>query len=242
MAPAPRSPDFDPTRWSLVRAVASDDPDTARQALATLCENYWYPLYAHVRDRRHDADAAEDLTQGFFVTLLERDDLQHVHPERGRFRTFLLSALDNYLFNEVKHRQRLKRGGGQPILHLDFASAEGAYLQEPRHADTPDRLFDRRWALTVLHRVFTRLEREWTDAGEGAAFRCLKGTVFGDPPDGGYRELARQLDVTETTARAMAWRLRNRFYRLIHKELAKTVATKEAIDAEIQFLVKALRP
>jgi RNA polymerase sigma-70 factor (ECF subfamily) len=206
-----------------------------------LCENYWYPLYAHVRDWGHEADAAQDLTQGFFVTLLERDDLQHVRPERGRFRTFLLAALDNYLFNDAKHRRRLKRGGGRLILDLDFETAEGAYLQEPRHTDSPDRLFDRRWAHTVLHRVLTRLEREWIDAGEGAAFACLKGSVFGNPPDGGARELANQLGVSEDTAHGMVKRLRARFYRLVHKELAKTVVTKDAIDAEIQFLVNALR-
>ena len=144
---------FETTRWSLVVAAGSGDSSAARAALATLCETYWYPLYAYVRRRGTSADDARDLTQGFFTSLLERRDFEHLRQERGRFRAFLLASLQHFLANDAARRRTQKRGGGMTFLPLAFDEAEGRYRIEPAESSTPETLFERRWALTVIDRV-----------------------------------------------------------------------------------------
>ena len=164
---------FETTRWSLVLAAGGAQDAAASDALATLCEIYWYPLYAYARRQGHDPEDAKDLTQSFFALLLERRDVRAVRRERGRFRSFLLASMRHFLLNQAAYRRAQKRGGGRPALPLEFDTAEGRYLREPADADTPETIFDRRWALTVLDRVLQRLRRDWTDAGKLAQFDHL---------------------------------------------------------------------
>lgn len=230
---------FETTRWSLVAAAGGDD-SRAHRALATLCEAYWYPLYAYVRRQGFDADDARDLTQSFFVRLLERQDIRDVRPERGRFRAFLLASLRHFLLNDLVHRRALKRGGGRTPLLSEFEHAEGRYVREPADRHTPETLFERGWALTVLDRVLRRLQRDWEAEGRGLDFHRLRGWLLGEPPTGGYKALGEDLGVTEGTARVAVHRLRRRFQRQLRETIGETVHSDEAIDEEIQHLFNAV--
>ena len=232
---------FDTTHWSVVSALRSDDSVVARQALATLYQRYWDPIYAHVRWWGYDADEAQDATQAFFTNLIERNSLGAARPERGLFRMFLQVALKHFLIDADKHRRRLKRGGGQPLLSLDDDPVDGRPIPDPVDYETPERVFDRQWAQAVFDRAMKRLESEWIAAGDAAAFELLRGSFQGDPPPGGHREVARTLCITEDAAKAMAKRLKHRFQRLLRKEVSATVPTKDAIDAELRHLAQSLR-
>src|SRR5271155_2907054 len=156
---------FATTRWSLVLAAGQRSSPQSSAALATLCENYWYPLYAYVRRRGHDSDEAQDLTQAFFTRLLEKNDLAAADPERGRFRSFLLASLKHFLANEWDRARAEKRGGGRSVLSIDFGTAEERYRAEPSHELTPEKIFERRWALTVLDHALKRLRTEFAGGG-----------------------------------------------------------------------------
>jgi len=233
---------FETTEWSVVLAAGGEDSSAARTALATLCETYWYPLYAYVRRQGHNTDDAKDLTQAFFVHVLEKQAVHEVRRERGRFRSFLLASLRNFLLNDVEHQRTLKRGGGQVALSLDFQTAERRYLQEPHDPRTPERIFDRRWALTVLDRVLRRLRREWLNAGKGVEFDRLKACLAGESPAGGYRELGQALGLTEGAVKVAVHRLRRQYQRRLREEIGRTVLTDDAVDEEIQYLFSALKP
>ena len=240
-SPGGRRSRFETTQWSVVLAAGGEKSSAARTALATLCETYWYPLYSYVRRQGHNADDAKDLTQAFFVQFLEKQAVQEVRRERGRFRSFLLASLRNFLLNDAEHRRTLRRGGGQIALSLDFETAEGRYLQEPQDPRTPERIFDRRWALTVLDRVLRRLRREWLDAGKGVEFDRLKACLAGESPAGGYRELGQALGLTEGAVKVAVHRLRRQYHRRLREEIGKTVLTDDAVDEEIQYLFSALK-
>lgn len=232
---------FETTEWSVVLAAGGEHSSAARTALATLCKTYWFPLYAYVRRQGHAADDARDLTQAFFTRFLEKQAVLDVRRERGRFRSFLLASIRNFLLNEAGHRRTLKHGDGQVILSLDFETAEGRYLREPQDARTPERIFDRRWALTVLDGVLRRLRREWVNAGKGVEFDQLKVCLSGESPVGGYRELGQTLGLTEGAVKVAVHRLRRQYQRLLRDEIARTVATDQAVDEEIRYLSRVLK-
>src|SRR5271155_692938 len=171
---------FATTRWSLVLAAGQRSSPQSSAALATLCENYWYPLYAYVRRRGHDSDEAQDLTQAFFARLLEKNDLAAADPERGRFRSFLLASLKHFLANEWDRQRAQKRGGGRPPFSIDFGAAEDRYRGEPSHELTAEKIFERRWAMVLLANVQARLEQEYVEAGKPTAFNRLKIFLTGE--------------------------------------------------------------
>jgi RNA polymerase sigma-70 factor (ECF subfamily) len=229
---------FATTRWSLIAAARDAGIPAAREALAELCRLYWYPLYAYVRRRGHDHDAAQDLTQGFFARLLERQDWAAVDPERGRFRSFLLAACQHFLANEHDREHSRKRGGGQRLLSLDFADADGRYLREPSHDQTPERLFERRWALTLLEQVLAGLQEEYESAGKGPQFEALKGSLAG--PEVPYAAVAEELGMSEGAVKVAAHRLRQRYRDRLRATIADTVADEAQVDEELRDLFAAL--
>jgi RNA polymerase sigma-70 factor (ECF subfamily) len=235
-----RAVSFETTRWSVVVAAGGEDSSAARAALATLCDTYWYPLYAYVRRRGTSADDARDLTQGFLASLLERRDFEHVRQERGRFRAFLLASLQHYLSNDVAHRRALKRGGGITFLPLAFDEAEGRYRIEPEESTTPETLYERRWALTVIERVLSQLRREWEAAGRETEFDELKSCLLGVNPSGGYAAIAARLGTSEGAVKTAVHRLRRRFQGDLRTHIAETVSDPDDVDDEIRFLVRAL--
>lgn len=231
---------FESTRWSLVVAAGGEDSAARRDALGALCETYWYPLYAFVRRRGSDPDAARDLTQGFLASLLERHDFDGLRPERGRFRAFLLASLKHFLSNDHARNQTLKRGGGIVFLPLGD-EAEGRYRHEPVDADTPERLFERRWALALIDRVLAELREDWVRQDRAAEFDALKAALLGDAPAGGYAGVAEHLGSTEGAVKVAAHRLRRRFQSRLRQRIADTVADQADVDDEIVYLVQALR-
>lgn len=232
MATSPPQRGFATTRWSLVAAAR----DRADEALADLCRLYWYPLYAYVRRRGHDAAEAEDLTQAFFARLLEKNGLASVTPTRGRFRSFLLAACQNFLANEHDRAQALKRGGGR-VVSLDDADAR--YRREPDHGETPERLFERRWALELLDRALRRLREEYERKGKARLYDALKGTLAGDAA-APYAALANELGLTEGAVKTAVHRLRGRYAELLREEIGETVAAPAEIDDEVRALFRAL--
>jgi DNA-directed RNA polymerase specialized sigma24 family protein len=235
----PSSQGFATTRWSLV-LLAGEGGAPARQALESLCRTYWYPLYAYLRRRGHSAEDGADLTQGFFARFLEKNYLQAVRPERGRFRSYLLAALKHFLENERKGREALKRGGGRPLLGLELAGAESRYRFEPSHDLTPERVFERRWALTLLDQVVGRLREEFARAGKPALFDRLKFSLTGEAAPMPYRDLAAQLALSEGALKVAIHRLRRRYRELLREEIGHTVADPAEIEDEIRHLFDAV--
>lgn len=232
---------FETTRWSLVVAAGGDDSSAARAALATLCETYWYPLYAYVRRWGVSADDASDLTQSFLMSLLERRDFENLRQDRGRFRAFLLASLQHFLANDAARRRTQKRGGGVHKLPLAFDDAERRYRVEPEEPSTPETLYERRWALTVIERVLLRLRLEWDGEGRGAEFDELKSCLLGEAPAGGYAAIAGRLGTTEGAVKTAVHRLRRKFQNELRRDIAETVSDPAEVDDEIRYLVRALR-
>ena len=220
--------------------AASQSTGRAQEALATLCQAYWYPLYAYLRRRGHPAEDAEDLTQGFFAHLLEKGALRSADPERGRFRSFLLASLQHYVSNERARARADKRGGSTVLLALH--DAEGHYRREPPDDRTPEKLLDRRWALTVLDRVAATLRDEFRRRGKEGVFDGLKEHLAGDAEDSSYREIGVRLGLSEGAARVAVYRLRRRFGELLRKEVGETLASPEDVEDEIRCLMRALAP
>jgi len=237
----PGTPDFATTQWSLVLR-AHRNTDSATAALQTLCERYWYPLYAYVRRRGIASHEAQDLTQEFFARLLEKNTLATASPERGRFRAFLLTSLKNFLTNEWEKGQAQKRGGGQrPIsLQVDLESAESRLNLEPAHQLTPELCFERQWALLLLELVTKRLQEEQAAAGKGQQFELLKEAIVGGADRLPFPEIAAELQISEEAARQMASRLRKRYRELLREEVSHTVATPAEVDDEIRSLFQVL--
>ena len=231
---------FETTRWSLVIAAGSGDSSAARAALATLCETYWYPLYAYVRRRGTNADDARDLTQGFLTSLLERRDFEHLRQERGRFRAFLLASLQHFLANDAARRRTQKRGGDVMFVPLAFDDAEGRYLVEPAESTTPETLYERRWALTVIDRVLSELRREWEADGRESEFDELKSCLLGINPPGGYAAIATRLGTSEGAVKTAVHRMRRKFQGALRKDIAETVSDPDDVDDEIRYLVRVL--
>jgi RNA polymerase sigma-70 factor (ECF subfamily) len=232
---------FATTRWSLVLAARDRAEPGAGDALASLCALYWYPLYAYVRRRGHSADEAHDLTQEFFARLLAKDFLAGVDRGKGKFRAYLLAACNHFLANERDRARAKKRGGGRPVLSLDAADAEGRYRAEPVGGLTPEKLFERRWALALLQQVMTRLRDEFEARGKGLLFERLRGFLVGEK-GGGYREAADELRLSEGAVKVAVHRLRQRYRELLHEEIGRTVGAPEEIEQEIRDLFAALGP
>jgi RNA polymerase sigma factor (sigma-70 family) len=237
----PRRGRFATTRWSVVLAAGSDLTSTgARQALTTLCETYWYPLYAFLRSRGHRAEDAEDLTQAFFARVLEKHAFQQADPARGRFRSFLLASLMNFVSNERDKGIARKRGGGVAIVSLELQTAEGRFLLEPSTDETPERSFDRRWAMTLLGRVTARLQEEMKRGEKQSQFDVLKTYLTGEEPQAGYAQIAGDLSMSEGAIKVAVHRLRKRFRDLVRDEIAQTVSSAAEIDDELRYLWKAV--
>lgn len=209
-------------------------------ALEELCTAYWYPLYAYVRRRGHDPDEARDLTQAFFARLLEKKTLGAADPSRGRFRTFLLSSLKNFLASEWRRATALKRGGGSEPLPLDFESAEQRYRIEPSRELSPETLYERRWALRLLDDALEGLHEEYRASGRGELFEALRGVVGGGGETPEYRELAAALGRSEESLRKAASRLRHRFRARLRASIVETVGDEGQVDDEIRHLLRAV--
>lgn len=231
---------FMTTHWSLVLAAAGTEDSHGRDALAKLCHVYWYPLYAFVRRQGHSPHDAQDLTQEFFMRLLEKDYLGNVDRTKGKFRSFILVALKHFLSKEWARTKTLKRGGGQRLVSLDTLSAEDRYRREPEDNATPERLFERRWALILLDQVLTRLGEEYAATGKRVLFEQLQGCLMGDSDLLPYAELAARLGMTEGAIKVVVHRLRKRYRGVLRGEIAKTVADPAEIDDEIRQLFSAL--
>jgi RNA polymerase sigma factor (sigma-70 family) len=233
---------FQTTRWSLVVAAGATTSAESRDALAELCTLYWYPLYAYVRRAGHDTHQAEDLTQAFFARLLEKKAVRLADPQRGRFRSFLLASLRNFLSNEWDRTRSVKRGGGTAPLSLDAASAEARYGNEPAHDLSPERLYERRWALTLLELAMSQLQRQLVERGNGKLFDRLQGLLAGERSDVSYRELGNELGMSESAVKTAVHRLRQRFGALVRGQVAQTVSSTDQVDDELNYLFSALEP
>jgi len=231
---------FASTHWSLVVSAARQSSPHSREALEELCTVYWSPLYWHIRRLGYDATEAQDLTQGFFSRLLEKQALGYVDRERGRFRSFLLASLRNYLANEHDHAQAQKRGGGKTILPIDFRSAETGYGLEPAHDLTAEKLFEKRWALTVLETSLAALQQQYEQAGKSELFDALVPFMAAQSESPTYAEIAQRLEMTESAVRMAVSRLRRRYREAIRAEVGRTLDDAGDVDREIQNLLKAL--
>ena len=240
MSDPPPAARFPTTQWS--RIVATGDPDAplAREALAELCQGYWYPLYAYIRRRGHDPDRALDLTQDLFVRLLEKGVLAEADPARGRFRAFLRAVCADFLANSRDRENALKRGGGRPDLPIDSGDAEGRYALEPAHELTPERIFDRTWALVLLGRVLERIREEYRLAGQSLTFEVLSPVLTDGSRAVAYATLAARLGMTEGAVRVAVHRLRRRYGERLREEISVTVDEPAAVDDEIRDLFAAL--
>ncbi len=233
--------EFVTTHWSAVLAAGSPDSPCAVQALNQLCRTYWYPLYVWVRRQGYSPHDAEDLVQGFFARLLEKDDLADVDRARGKFRSFLLASLKHFMANERDRLNAWKRGGRHQFVPLQTEAAEIRYGVEPS-PDTlsPDRIYDRRWALTVLDQVMVRLRAEFCLRGREALFDQLKTCLTGDRLDQPYQELARQLGMSENAVKVSVHRLRQRYRKLLREEVGQTVGHPTEIEVELRHLMQIL--
>lgn len=230
---------FATTRWSIVLAAGGAPSSVSRAALETLCASSWYPLYAYARRSGRREEDSRDLVQGFFAHLVEHDAIAAVDPERGRFRTFLLTSFRNFMTNEWRRETALKRGGGRTILSMDGIDAEDRYRVEPSHDETPDRLFLRSWALEVLDRTLRRLREEYVERGKAEVFDALKGCLDGSVPVA-YDATAIALGVTAGAVRVAVHRLRQRYRRALRDEVAQTLDEGQPVEDEIRDLLDAL--
>lgn len=229
---------FPTTRWTLVVAAGDPQRKEARSALADLCENYWYPLYAYLRRRGYAADEAQDLTQEFFLRVLEGRYLDRADPEKGRFRSFILTSLKFFVADEGDRQRALKCGGGA-IVPLEFSSGEERYQREPAHDETPERIFERRWALSLLDRVVERLRNEFVQHGRPEHFERLKVFLLGQS-DAPYATLAREMNTSEGALKVAIHRLRKRYRELFRQEIADTVTDPAEVESELRYLAAAL--
>ena len=233
---------FATTRWSLILSAGEPSRPDARAALTTLCETYWYPLYAFLRSRGHGPGDAEDLTQAFFANLLESGLIQSADPARGRFRSFLLKCLQHFTANVHARNTAAKRGGGVPVLPLEIENGEGRYRLEPPDHDTPERSFDRRWALLLLERALSRLEADAADKNRQQQFATLKPYLTGDEPQLSYAAAAETLGLSEGAVKVAVHRLRRQFRDVVRDEIAQTVDSPAQIEDELRHLRSALLP
>jgi RNA polymerase sigma-70 factor (ECF subfamily) len=234
-------PQFHTTHWSLIVAAAREPSETSQAALEDLCQAYWYPVYAFIRRRGHSAEDARDLAQDFFATLLEKGYLADADPERGRFRAFLLTAVARFVSKQREKAAAQKRGGGKQTFSLNFEEGESRYQREPAHDWTPERIFERRWALTLLDRTLGQLRQEHEQAGKLPLFDALKVFLTGEAGTPPLRQVAEGLEMTEGAVKVAIHRLRQKYRESLRSQIAQTVATQEYVDSELGVLLAALR-
>jgi RNA polymerase sigma-70 factor (ECF subfamily) len=232
---------FATTQWSLVLAAGDRGAPGSEEALARLCSLYWFPVFAFVRRRGWSREEAQDLTQGFFARLIEKGDLGGADRSRGRFRTFLLSACRHFLLNEADRALALKRGGGRPALPIDVAAAEGRYERALGHGETPERLYDRQWCLSLLEGVLESLREDYAAAGRARVFDRLQAFLTADEA-GTHAEAARELGMSPGAVKVAVHRLRRRYRQELRRRVADTVASEPEIEDEIRYLLRTLGP
>jgi RNA polymerase sigma factor (sigma-70 family) len=234
----PGSSQFPTTRWSLVVAAGDPQRKEAHSALVSLCEHYWYPLYAYLRRHGYPSHEAQDLTQDFFVRVLEGRYLDRADPEKGRFRSFILTSLKFFVADEADRRRAGKRGGGM-VVPFEFSSGEELYQREPAHDETPERIFERRWVLTLIDRVLEKLRQEYVHHGRQEHFERLKLFLLAQS-DAPYAELAQEMNTSEGALKVAIHRLRKRYRELFRQEIADTVADPADVESELRFLAGVL--
>ncbi len=235
--PDPRA--FATTHWTMVIAAGGQSSQAA-EALAELCQIYWFPLYAYVRRRGHDPDESKDLTQAFFAKLLEKNYLEVAQPERGRFRAFLITAFKHFLLNEWQREQAQKRGGGQRPLSLDYEHGESRYRLEPADTQTPETLYERQWVLTLLDQVLSGLRAEFERSGKLREFECLKPLITARSDQLTSTDAAAELGISPGAVKSASHRLRLRYRELLRTHIARTVDGPDEVEAELQQLFVAL--
>jgi RNA polymerase sigma-70 factor (ECF subfamily) len=229
---------FDTTNWSVVLKAGSGDTTGCREALATLCETYWYPVYALIRRSGVSVEDTEDLTQAYFALFLEKRYFDDIRPEKGRFRSFLLVSVRNFLNNQRDRERALKRGGATRILRLELEEGEARYCREPADYVTPEALFERAWVQAVLDRALARLEAEHDEEDmRGARFAQLRSFLTADGPEVSYAEIAQEWGVGESAVRVAVHRLRRRFGAVLREEVGRTVADPGDVEAEVRHLL-----
>jgi len=232
------SDDFKTTRWSLVLAAADRDPEGDR-ALGWLCEAYWFPLYAFLRRRGHDAEIARDLVQAFFLRVLEKDYLRGLDPAAGKFRAFLLASIKHFVANELARSRADKRRADNPSFTDQLDHAEELYLREAAPDLNAEELYEKRWATTVLLRATDRLEQEYRRSGRGDLFDRLHGFLTGGP-EISYATVAQELGMKEGAIKTAVHRLRQRLGRVLREEVAQTIADPQQVDEEIRYLLRVV--
>jgi RNA polymerase sigma factor (sigma-70 family) len=225
------------THWSVVLTAAHSDSTQARDALAKLCQTYWHPLYAYVRRRGYSPQDAEDLTQGFFAQLLERNAVSTVNPEKGRFRSFLLASLNHFILDEWDKSRAQKRGAGK-LVSFDTEQAESWLEQAPSATLTPEQAFELRWAITLLEQVYRRLEEEHRQEGRAELFEVLRTTLAGPGNSAPYAELGQRLSLNENAVKVAVHRLRQRYRALLRQTIAETVETEAEVEEELRYLLR----
>jgi RNA polymerase sigma-70 factor (ECF subfamily) len=233
---------FATTQWSLVLAAGERGSAGAEEALARLCSLYWYPVFAFVRRQGHATAEAEDLTQGFFTRLIEKGDIGGADRSRGRFRSFLLTACQHFLSNERDRTRAQKRGGGLLPVSIDVAAAEGRYQRTLAHSETPERLYDRQWCLTLLAGVLDDVREDYEAAGRERVFDRLKDFLTGDEAAGSHADAARDLAMTAAAVKVAVHRLRRRYREALRRRVADTVESADEVEDEIRHLLKTLGP
>ncbi|MBI2947188.1 MAG: sigma-70 family RNA polymerase sigma factor [Verrucomicrobia bacterium] len=231
---------FATTHWTVVLAAVERSSPQASDALGKLCQTYWYPLYAFVRRQGYTADDAQDLTQEFFCRLFEKNYLADVRREKGKFRTFLLAAMKHFLANERVRSRRIKRGGGRTLLSLEDGQAEQRYLLDPENDLSPEKLYEQRWATTIMEQALTRLREKCERTGKSTQFQLLKNFLTTEPNDGDYAAIATRLKISPGAVGVAVHRLRHRYGELIRAEIAQTVAQPADIDDELRYLYAIL--
>jgi RNA polymerase sigma factor (sigma-70 family) len=231
---------FATTHWSVVLEAQSESP-AAQEALEKLCRTYWWPIYGFVRRHGYSPEEAQDLTQGFFALLLERRDLDAVRREKGRLRSYLLASLKNFLAKAHRRAMTVKRGEGRALVPLDELLARERADLEPADTLTADRIFERRWALTLLEQVLTRLESEYRSAGNAKLFDCLKEFLSDEPGRRSQAEVAAELGMTENAVKQAFHRMRQRYRQLLHDEIAQTVAVPGDVEDELRHFISVLQ-
>lgn len=237
---SPNAGAFATTQWSVVLSAGCSDSNVAHAAMAQLCERYWYPLYAYLRQRNRSSEDAEDLVQGFFERVLQSHWLDRVTPERGRFRSWLLASLRHHLADERDRDRALKRGGGAPVVSLDALDAEARFQSEPADPRTPEQLYDRRWALTVLREALSQLRADYNLAGKSSLFEALQPTLPGGSGQVRYDDLGSSLGMTEGAVKVAVHRLRHRYRDLVRRVVAETLESPELVDSELEHMMSAL--
>lgn len=237
--PLRHSAQFLTTRWSVVISAGGSKTTHARDALEQLCQTYWYPLYAYARRKGYSSHDAQDLTQGFLARLLELNSLATVSPGQGRFRSFLLASMNHFISDEWDRARARKRGAGK-VVPLDAESAETRYRLEPADEVSPETVYERQWALTLLQKVAGQLRQEYEVSSKGGLFEQLSFCLTGERSTVPYQDLAKQLKMSHAAIRVTVHRLRQRYRQLLRAEIAHTVVNGEDVEEELRYLFRVL--